>query len=83
MFERMKSRWREARGKCLQKEISPSLDGSGISEEQDDLARHAIQAGRSLGAESAREVMEITLGRPATDEEWERHREAWERIWNQ
>ena len=83
MFERIKSRWREARGEALQEEISHSLGGSDILEEPDALARHLIQAGRSIGAKNAREAMEIALGRPSTDEEWECHRETWERNWNQ
>ena len=52
-----------------------------LQEEQDATAQTAIAMARLIGAKSAREAAEITLGHPMTDDEWMKCQEPWERNW--
>jgi len=49
--------------------------------EADQVAQRAIGVSKLLGAESAREAAEITVGRELSDEEWVEYKEVWERNW--
>ncbi|MFC2254805.1 hypothetical protein ACETRX_34705 [Labrys portucalensis] len=48
---------------------------------QDRAVAPLIEAGRRLGAKSAREAAEMASGRALSDVEWERLRPGWERNW--
>ena len=49
---------------------------------RDEPAARAIYiTAGSMGVSSARQVAEITAGRPLTDEEWVQVRPRWERAW--
>jgi hypothetical protein len=55
---------------------------SNESGSQDLVAQQAIQAAKVLGAKSAREAAEITMGRELSDPEWNEYKEPWERNWS-
>jgi hypothetical protein len=40
-----------------------------------------IKSSKKLGAKSAREAAEMTMGRPLTEEEWGRYSKTWQRRW--
>jgi hypothetical protein len=50
--------------------------------EQDAVARKSIEAAKLVGAKDARQAAEITMGRPLSNQEWEKCRTAWERNWH-
>ena len=49
--------------------------------EQDIVAQQAIEVAKLLGAKSARDAAEITMGRELSDIEWDKYKEPWERNW--
>ena len=49
--------------------------------EAEELADRYILVAKQVGAKSPREAMTICMGRPVTDEEWDRYSEAWVRRW--
>src|SRR5262245_65864109 len=72
-----RSLWRE-NPKELPSKPEPRLQKS---ESDDAIARRAIEAGRLLGARTAREAAEMTAGRLLTDEEWRGLGSTLERVW--
>lgn len=55
--------------------------GNRSDRNADATAQQLIEAGRLLGAKTPREAAEMAVGRELTDEEWERHKEGWQRNW--
>ena len=51
--------------------------------EADATARRMINQGRFLGARAPREAVEMSWGRPLSDNEWFRYASKWERIWQE
>lgn len=49
--------------------------------EKDQIAQLSIHAAKTVGAKTAREAAEITMGRQLSDIEWEKYKETWERNW--
>ncbi|WP_435236835.1 hypothetical protein ACR30L_04440 [Psychromonas sp. PT13] len=49
---------------------------------EESVVLKAVVIGLDLGATSAREVAEITMGRNLTDLEWEQYKQPWENGWN-
>lgn len=74
-----RSLWRE-NPKELPSKPEPRLQKS---ESDDAIARRAIEAGRLLGARTAREAAEMTAGRPLTDDEWSGLGSTLERVWRE
>lgn len=56
-------------------------DPGNLNAQQDAVAQQAIQAAKILGAQSAREAAEITMGREFSDSEWDKFKEPWNRNW--
>jgi len=65
-------------------EIDNNINTTGASpfNEQDIVAQKAIAAAKAIGAKTAKEAAEITMGRELTENEWSKYKEAWERNWN-
>jgi hypothetical protein len=51
--------------------------------EADATARRIINQGRFLGAHTPREAVEMSWGRPLSENEWVRYASVWERIWRE
>src|SRR5262249_22467587 len=51
--------------------------------EADATARRIIDQGCFLGARTPREAVEMSWGRPLSDNEWFRYASKWERIWRE
>ena len=51
--------------------------------EADATARRIIDQGRFLGARTPREAVEMSWGRPLSENEWVRYASVWERIWQE
>jgi len=51
--------------------------------EADATARRIINQGRFLGADTPREAVEMSWGRPLSENEWVRYASVWERIWRE
>ena len=51
--------------------------------EADTTARRIIDKGCFLGARTPREAVEMSWGRPLSENEWVRYASVWERIWRE
>ena len=51
--------------------------------EANATARRIINQGRFLGAHTPREAVEMSWGRPLSENEWVRYASVWERIWRE
>ena len=57
-------------------------ENPAVKTKQDKVALEAIAASKYLGANSAREAAEMSMGRSLSDAEWYQHKEPWERNWS-